>query len=229
MDFGENPLSDTSGKKYNIKQMFYKDKDLDTAVLEIKNPDNNLPPGLKLRRADSAQLDLRYASLIGFGHPQSRTNTKTFEHCCRIVNPSSDEMWSALEWLSSMAQVYRHDLFVQGKDPMEVDRGYKNYDAGFKILFHCFMEHGSSGGPIIRVCHGSQDDAKSVEVIGIVTHAMPELFFQLTPNCQRYFPENRRFEAGTKTSYIYEKMKRDNSDVAEFADHLFNVEPMDES
>jgi len=219
---------DTSRKKYHIERyLFYCDEMLDIAVLRIKTcPGDNLPPGLKLRSQNIDTSILPNASIIGYGHPgQSRNNMKVIEPHCRIVNANTPEVRSALLWLSQAGktQNFKQDLSWQGKDPREVDLGYKNYDADFKILFHCYMEHGSSGGPIIRVCHGSQDNAKSIEVIGIVTHGIPEFFFNLSPMAKLHFPSKYRFEAGTRTSHMYMRMKERSR---ELADHLF-LEPMD--
>ena len=225
VNFSGEPSMDTSEKEYDIVQDFYHDKDLDIAVLEIKNPDQYLPPGLRLRREGTEQLYLPYVSLIGYGHPeQSRANTKTFEHYCRTVSPNSAEMRSALTWLGAVTDRLKTVLSNQGVDPSAVDIGYGDYDAAHNILFNCFMEHGSSGAPIIRVCHGAEDTAKSIEVIGIVTHGLPHFFFLLSPLGRALVPNRCRFEAGTKTSHIYRSMKARNNDLAE---RLFNVEPMD--
>ncbi|XP_052818596.1 uncharacterized protein LOC128244622 [Mya arenaria] len=225
VSFTDSPLE--QGIRYQLESYGYRDTEHDLAVLQIRNPDDHLPPPMLLRKEGIDPLFLNFISIIGFGHPeQNRTNKKNFEYKCQLVTPNSNEMRSALVWLKNYEHIFKKDLYVQGKDPKYVELGYGNYDADFKILFHCFMEHGSSGSPIIRICPSALNTAASVEVVGVVTHGIPAFFFDLSTNGRILVPHNKRFEAGSRMEHIFKQLHSTNYTLAA---ELFNLPDVRES
>ncbi|XP_053380797.1 uncharacterized protein LOC128548974 [Mercenaria mercenaria] len=194
INFNESPCT-PPGIAYKLRKEFIFNVDLDVAVLEISNP-TNLPQKLKLRKAATWATEV---SLIGYGHPG--TPNKHLDPKCQIVTPSSKRIQSAQALLQQNSGYYRSELGKMGLDPGLVDTGYKGYDHSSKIVFDCFMEHGGSGAPALTY------ENQSVEVVGVLTHGLPLIYFSLPENMKCHFPNNLRLEVGAKMQYIFEWIK----------------------
>ncbi|XP_053391534.1 uncharacterized protein LOC128554301, partial [Mercenaria mercenaria] len=184
INFNESPCTPPV-VAYKLKKEFIYNVDLDVAVLEIQNPLFNLPKKLNLRKAAT---DATHVYLIGYGHPGEPN--KCLDPKCPIVSPNSKRLQEAL--------AHRSELEKMGLSPSLVDKEYQKYFRSSKIVFDCFMEHGASGAPALAY------NNQSVEVVGILTHGLPELYFNLPEHMKRQFPRSLRLEGGAKMQDIFE-------------------------
>ncbi|XP_052230152.1 uncharacterized protein LOC127844162 isoform X2 [Dreissena polymorpha] len=199
---------------FTFKCIAYFHKDLDIAILEISDANQRLPVKLSLRKEDIPHL--KHLSLIGFGHPKNPG--KHFEYRCPIVYQQNQAS------LTAFVQKHRQDIinhldvtFVghwqsKGIDPgAVVDRGYQ--DADNKLLIHCFMEQGASGSPILACVDAA---AGIVEVVGVLTHCIPDYFFCLNNEGKKWILEKEfRFEAGSRMKFIFQFLCSENPDLAQ--------------
>lgn len=169
------------------------------AVLEISNP-SNLPRKMNLYKPKIFESRVANVSLIGFGHTDH--TKKCLDPKCEVLHVSSDRIKSALASLQQNRGKYRHAMQQTEKDPDVVDKGYAGYDHPSKLIFDCFMEHGGSGAPAL-----TNDNERSIEVVGMLTHGMPDFYFHLPQIMRAHFPKEYRVELGTKMTSIHDWIK----------------------
>ncbi|KAH3769968.1 hypothetical protein DPMN_171247 [Dreissena polymorpha] len=195
--------NEPSATKYYFSQFYYYDQELDVAVLEISNADGMMPRGLRLRKEFFCRADTDIVSIVGYGHPNQKNQNKYFEYRCPVVDSDSQAVCAAQAFVRQKQAVLKNGL-LKGYPFSVVDAGYKGYDAPYRMLLHCFMEHGASGSPILACINPS---AGIVEVVGVLTCGMPDFFFCLKQEFRYLIPSKYRFEAGSRMSAIYESMK----------------------
>ncbi|XP_053380795.1 uncharacterized protein LOC123549420 isoform X1 [Mercenaria mercenaria] len=207
INFNESPLTPPM-VPYRLMRNFIFSVDLDVAVLEISNP-SNLPMKLNLSKTESGVTNV---SLIGYGHPGQIK--KCLDPKCEIVHPNSHRILSAQAWLQQNRDYFKSALHGIGRDPALVDKGYQGYDQSSKLIFDCYMEHGASGAPAL-----TNDNERSVQVVGILTHGLPDFYFSLPELIKPQFPKNYRLEVGAKMKDIFDWI---NSQPEDIAKDLFN-------
>ncbi|XP_053380815.1 uncharacterized protein LOC128548982 [Mercenaria mercenaria] len=206
INFNESPLTPPM-VPYRLKRDFIYNVDLDVAVLEVTNP-SNLPMKLNLCKAESGVTNV---SLIGYGHPGQIK--KCLDPKCEIVHPNSHRILSAQAWLQQNINYFKSALHGIGRNSALVDKGYQGYDQSSKLIFDCYMEHGASGAPAL-----TNDNERSVQVVGILTHGLPDFYFSLPELMKPQFPRNYRLEVGAKMKEIFNWI---NSQSREIAKDLF--------
>lgn len=193
--FNESPLT-PSVNQFRLKKEFISNHELDVVVLEISNP-FNLPMKMNLRTSDIDAVGITNVSLVGYGHPGQPK--KCLDPTCQIINPSSEIIRLAQAWLQTKFTYYRSAIQEMARNPGLVNSGYIGYDSPKRMLINCFMEQGASGAPAL-----TNNNERSVEVVGMLTHGMPEFYFSLPSLVKSQFPNNYRFESCMKMKSIFE-------------------------
>ncbi|XP_060554410.1 uncharacterized protein LOC132715424 [Ruditapes philippinarum] len=188
----------------------YHDEENDCAVLEIKDTDlhQNLPDPLFLWKYDSYHLRINEAFLIGYGN-KNNPNEKHSDKCIIIgEDPFNTRYREALASLHQNAEVYKNDIQERGFDTSSVDRGYYDVENERLFKFDCFLEKGSSGAPVIT------NEVNSPKVIGLFIGGKPDFFYELSDMQQAAFERKYLFEVGVKMNWIYQRMEREDPDLA---------------
>ncbi|XP_053390917.1 uncharacterized protein LOC128553765 [Mercenaria mercenaria] len=206
INFHESPLTPPM-VPYRLKRDFMYNVDLDVALLEVTNP-SNLPMKLNLCKDE---IGVTNVSLIGYGHPGQIK--KCLDPKCEIVHPNSHRILSAQAWLQQNKNFFKLALHGIGRNPALVDKGYQGYDQSSKLIFDCYMKRGASGAPAL-----TNDNERSVQVVGILTHGLPDFYFSLPELMKPQFPKNYRLEVGAKMKDIFNWI---NSQSREIAKDLF--------
>lgn len=189
------------------------DAELDVAVLEIANPDHRLPRGLHLCQDESTYLHLKEVSLVGYGHPTK--NGKHLDPSCKILSPTHGQILRAQQWLEVNSSELK-SLFIQNGRPQEiVENAYRGLDNSDRLILHCYMQQGASGSPAF-----SNSSALPVQVVGILTHGLPEFYYILDDANRKWIHDELRFEVGTKMTSIHRSIK--NKDPI-LASDIFSV------
>lgn len=189
---------------YHVKRNFISNEALDVAVLEIADP-RDLPRSMFLSKEEFSGSDI---SLVGYGNPKNPYR-KYLDPKCKVIKPDSQRMRSVLAWLQQNRMTFKGALFECGQKPESVDLGYYGFDNPSKLLFDCFMEFGASGAPVL-----TNDNERSVQVVGLLTHGLPDFYFRLPESTQRTVSNYCRIEQGAKMKYVYQWMNRDHSVIA---------------
>ena len=190
---------------FSIQNVTYIQTEFDIVILELSEP-SKLPPMLKLYPYEIPYMQVQYVDIIGYGHPQS--NLLTLDQACKIVLQGDTSIQSAQAWLQQNKEILKRGLKAD-KDPSSIDWGFGGYDKQEKMIFNCYLEHGSSGAPILTTkCFGGPF------VVGVVTNGLPHSFWDLTSTAQLVFPPKYRFEMGTRMTHIYQGLSASNSDIA---------------
>ncbi|XP_045187874.2 uncharacterized protein LOC123545616 [Mercenaria mercenaria] len=177
-------------------------EELDVAVLELSNL-SGLPGKMLLCKGDT-NLEIENVSVIGYGNPKQQFK-KHLDPLCEVVPQHGREIRLAHRYLRKNKKKMKKML----SNPKTVDDGYQGYDDEKNIIFHGFLEHGASGGPLL-VCN----DPHSVKVIGVLTHGIPECFYNLPDNEQNKFPKNFRFHLACRMPMIYNAIYAENEALA---------------
>ncbi|KAH3711193.1 uncharacterized protein LOC127857538 [Dreissena polymorpha] len=202
---------------YKFKQVCYFNEKLDIAILEILNPDQRLPNKLPLRRDNLP--DIEYVSLFGYGHPNNPR--KHWDQRCQIIYPNFECLRSALAFkekrhqdlIQNLDRNYVVRLRSKNENPAAVvEKGYLGYDEPHKLLIHAFLEHGASGSPMLACVNPA---AGIVQVVGVFTHGIPEFYFCLSDTGKSIIPNEFRFEAGTRMTFIFQDMCREHVSLAQ--------------
>jgi hypothetical protein len=155
-----------------------------------------LPHFLHLCHDDNAYAELEDVSFIGYGHPKNKG--KHLDPRCKILSPEHEQIQNAHKWLQENSPKLKSVFKLTGKDPGLVENGYRGLDHPGKLIFHCYMQQGGSGSPAL-----SNNNPRSVKVVGILTHGLPEFFYNLDEKNRALIKNEYRFEVGTKMSSIY--------------------------
>ncbi|KAH3711146.1 uncharacterized protein LOC127857537 [Dreissena polymorpha] len=202
---------------YKLKQVCYSNEKLDIAIMEILNPDQRLPNKLPLR-SDNLP-DIEYVSLFGYGHPNNQG--KHWEPRCPIIYPNFECLRSALAFKEQHHQYFIQNLDLdhvnrirrQDKNPAAVvEKGYLGYDEQHKLLIHALLEDGASGSPMLACVNPA---AGIVQVVGVFTHGIPEFYFCLNDTGKSIIPNELRFEAGARMTFIFQDMCREHFSLAQ--------------
>ncbi|XP_052237172.1 uncharacterized protein LOC127848634 isoform X2 [Dreissena polymorpha] len=198
-----DPPDDCSATKYTFKRAYYSDEGLDFAILKISNADKSLPLKLAIRKEPWEPPFMGGSvSLISYGHPSK--HNKIIELQCKVVVSTKQEMHK----LRLFVHKHGNDLKCNLKANCEfkvVDECSIGYDADKKIFINCFVEKGASGAPMLACINPLYD---IVEVVGMLTHGLPEFYYCLNEDFQKRIPNSQRIEAGYKMSHVYENMKQ---------------------
>ena len=202
INFNESVIS-PAVTLYKVKKDFIENRELDVAVLEISEQTlSGLPMKMNLCIREVGSIGVTNVSLVGYGHPGGEDPMKHLDPKCKIEQVFSQRIQSALAYTQEYLQSFRTVIQQNGVNPDIVDKGYQGYDNPSRLLFDCFMEQGASGGPAL-----TNNNERSVEVVGLLTHGLPEFYFRLPDYVKRQFPNIYRLEAGTKMTYIFEWIK----------------------
>ena len=185
-----------------IKSLVYCNIEYDTAVLELTDP-NKLPPKMTLYPLEHPNV--QHVHIIGYGHA---SNKKTLDPKCKVISPMDLSLSAAKMWLEDNKDVLSKWLPPDVHFTPE-QWGYHGCDKKEKIIFNCYLEKGSSGAPILAFYYPFE-----AFVAGMVTNGLPNCFWNLTPDGQSRFPDEYRFEMGTRMSAIYAELIRSNPDLA---------------
>ncbi|XP_060571640.1 uncharacterized protein LOC132729826 [Ruditapes philippinarum] len=187
---------------YRVSKEFIENKELDVAVLKIAGDTlSGLPMKMNLCVNDISEMRVTNVSLVGYGHP-SGVMKKHLDPKCKIIAPDSDRLRAAHAFSQQNFDLCRAVIRENGGNPDIVNKGYLGYNLPSKLLFDCFMEHGASGGPAL-----TNNNERSVQVVGLLTHGLPEFYFSLPDLIKSNFPNCHRLEAGTKMKDIFEWMR----------------------
>ena len=196
---------------FAIKAVIYFNVHLDFTVLELSDP-SKLPPSLKLYRFPISFMEVPSVDIIGYGHPD--VQRKFLDSACKIVLPGDPSLQAAQAWLQQNKGRLEQAGLKRDLDHT-IEWSYRDYDREDKILFSCYLEHGSSGAPILTTRCPPEP-----LVVGIVTNGLPHCFWDLSSTAQAIFPPQYRMEMGTRMSSIYQDLF--NSDVyRSLANELF--------
>ena len=191
---------------FSIQDITYNNKDLDIIILELTEP-SKLPPKLKLYPNETPHMQMPYVDIIGYGHPNEVD--KTLDPGCIVVPAGDPKIHSAQAWLQQEKERLKKGL-KENVNPDLVDWGFHGYDRPEKMIYNCYLEDGSSGGPVLmRKYQGAP------VVVGVVTNGLPYCFWKLRSTAQLAFPENYRFEMGTRMTHIYKAIAMYNSNLAQ--------------
>lgn len=182
-------------KVYHLTKNILHEADLDLAILEIFDPDEELPPALYLGKNNDIFTNVKTVSVIGYGHPQKME--KILDPNCEVIQPNSPQIRNAKQVMSATL----NNISL-------VDLCYEGYDRPDKFLLHCYSQHGASGAPIV-VTNGLH-----LLVIGMLTHGLPAFYYNLAESDKQLVSNEVLFEMGTRMSFIYMCIKRIDSSLA---------------
>jgi hypothetical protein len=183
-----------------VRKEFIENKELDIAVLEIDDATlSGLPMKMNLCVNDISEVMVTNVSLVGYGHPGNPN--KHLDPKCEIIPPSSDRLQKAHCFYQTHLDFIRSEIQKNGGNPDIANKGYVGFDQPSKFLLDCFIEHGASGGPALT------NDERSVQVVGFLTHGLPEFYFSLPDSIKGLFPKDFRLEVGTKMNHIFKWME----------------------
>ncbi|KAH3795514.1 hypothetical protein DPMN_149069 [Dreissena polymorpha] len=212
-----DPAISNSVLKYKFKQIEFFDEKFDFAVLEILNPDQQLPEKLCLWEKELPQ-SLEHVSISGVG----KCNRKVFEYRCPIVDQHDQNLRSEIDIffqkhcnvvIDNLDEKHIKKMRKKKIDPKAVvDQGYKGFDDKFKLLTHCSMGQGASGSPMIACLDPA---AGTVKTVAMLTHGIPEFSFCMNDLATNSMPNHLRFEAGLRTNFIFEKLSLEKLTLAE--------------
>ena len=196
-----NYLSENQSS-FCIQDVAYINKNLDIILLELSEP-SRLPPELKLYPYEIPVIE--NVDIIGYGHPAD-TNMR-FDHTCKIIDPRDSKMQDALKWMQGSKESLKK-LLKEGVSPNIIDWGFNGYDRADKMIFSCYLEKGSSGGPVFaNKCFGGP------VVVGVVTEGLPRFFWDLNYAGKLRVPNDCRFEMGTRMQHIFQELQVTNRDL----------------
>ena len=190
---------------FSIQDVPYYSKELDIIILELSDP-IKLPPMLKLYPNEIQYMQVQYVDIIGYGHPKS--NKKHFDQGCNRILSRDSVMQEAQAWLLQNKDRLKQELKT-GVHPDLLDWGFHGYDREDKMIYNCYLEKGSSGGPVLTTkCLGGP------VVVGVVTNGLPHCFWDLSSTAQLAFHPKYRFEMGTRMTHIYQALRDSNINLA---------------
>ncbi|XP_053402998.1 uncharacterized protein LOC128558159 [Mercenaria mercenaria] len=187
---------------YKLTCVFYS-IELDVAVLDL-NSLSGLPRKMLLYKGDT-KIKIETVSVIGYGNPKQQLK-KHFDPPCKVVPQHGTEIQAALDYFEIHRSHFKKAIFL---NPDIVDDGYQGYDNPKNIIYHGYLEHGASGGPLLV-----SNDSRTVLVVGVLTHGIPEYFYHLPDEEKNKFPKDYRFHLACNMKYIYEAIRNENEDLA---------------
>lgn len=196
IDFGE--YGDYSYKYYFQPDVFYFDRDLDVALLQLNTADRVIfPPALKSFQPFG---DIHKITILGHGTPDPY-NPKTADILCDVITNTSHQMSAAEGWFNTTGKILLYNTLKQLGHTVSIDQLQSPYqlDESKHSLYDCFVTHGGSGSPILN---------RANAVVGLYTNGIPDFYWTHMSHQDRSNYQKYAFGRGVNFTAILNSMNQ---------------------